>query len=122
MLLIAPQSACLEDRYECGGKETTCFASPDQKSCEARYACEWRDGCVHGCIHAANPPSTCVTRCTSSSGTSRYPQTEAECVGMSDCAWEPVCTEKPDLPCDSKLDEDECKRRNCSWDKVGPAL
>jgi len=124
LLLMAQQTACssVGDRYQCGDKKLICKESPDQKSCEARYACEWRDGCVHACSHEAHPPSTCVTLCTSNSGTSLYPRSEGECVGMSDCLWEPLCLEKPDLPCDISLAEDECRRRNCSWDLVGSAL
>jgi len=136
-LFSGTQAGCFfADQYQCGGKSSynVCWSFTQQGDCQTHPACEWRVGCASGCNHAKSGAECALhIDCAVVSGTCfgsgcRLPpynsevMTAEECATTTDCNWEPACWDAPNTDCDYKLDEAECARRNCRWEKVDRSL
>jgi hypothetical protein len=115
---LQPLACSWDDRYECGGKLTTCHDESERPACEIAPACEWRAGCVRACAHDQNAPGPCFPECRAADNS--LPNSPEACALLEGCSWDPACFENPKLTCDSDLDEAECRRRSCKWEQVSP--
>jgi hypothetical protein len=115
-LVVAPVG-CSTSNYECGDRINYCGFDYDEVTCELEKGCVWRSGCQKPCPDQAAP---CVTPCRNT--TQGYAVDEASCVDLASegCSWLPSCWEDPAQLCERDLSEDECGRRGCRWEKVGP--
>lgn len=118
MLVVAP-GGCTTDNYECGDRVLNCEFAYDEPTCGQRNGCKWRSGCEKPC---AEQPAPCVTPCWNA--TQGFPIDAPACQALSSdgCSWVPSCWEDPAQLCERDLSEDECQKRGCRWEKVGPKL
>jgi hypothetical protein len=137
-LFSSIQVGCLlPETYVCGTKNSfdQCFSFTQLTDCQMHPICEWRVGCASGCRHATTDlecaqhhgcsvigsPHRCFSYgCALTTGIDAT--SEEECSKTTDCNWEPSCWDAPNTDCDVKLDETECKRRNCVWKKEDSSL
>jgi len=138
-LFSGAQVGCLlADQYQCGGKNSSgdCSYFTQLADCQTHPACEWRVGCASGCNRARTDAECSQHLSCGIIGENRTcfgygcrlppynsaVMTAEECATTTDCNWEPSCWDAPNTECDYKLDEAECARRNCRWEKVDRSL
>lgn len=121
--------------YRCGAKDgnRSCAMQVVQSTCEQDSACQWRVGCASTCKDAQtiqecgmNPSCGVSAGNCFGSGCKTAAADEItsreQCPTSAFCAWEPACWDAPNTDCTPDLDESECNRRNCRWEKQNGQL
>ena len=100
--------------YSCTNKNNFAYCSDfsAQSACQSRAFCEWREGCA-----STNPN---VVGCRLPSGDAIT--SADQCLPADACHWQPACWDAPNTECTPSLDEAECTRRNCQWEKHSSQL